>query len=289
MQDESNDKKHWDPEAERGRWKHFAESERERIHRLAESSQGRWDVHVFTGRRGGRLIAPKLIFAICLILAGTVLFLDNIGLLHVYNLWDYWPLIFIALGVSKLLCRSGLLGRFWGLVMIAGGSVILACNLGLLHMSAGLVWSLLLIIFGTSVLLQAVVRDPTKYSVGLPSGSATLPGNVLREWAVFGGVKRRVNTPNFEGGELLSILGGIDIDLRHAQIPPGKQVTIEANSTFGGIDIKVPETWRVVVQGAGIFGGYEDKTIPPRPVEGVEPPTLIVIGQAVFGGVTVEN
>jgi hypothetical protein len=50
----------------------------------------------------------------------------------------------------------------------------------------------------------------------------------------------------------------------------------------------VPETWEVVIRGTGVFGGYEDKTFPPRSAD-VKPPRLIVSGGAVFGGVTVRN
>jgi hypothetical protein len=57
---------------------------------------------------------------------------------------------------------------------------------------------------------------------------------------------------------------------------------------FGGIDIRVPETWAVTVRGTGVFGGYEDKTIEPRPTD-PKPPHLIITGVALFGGVTVKN
>src|SRR5439155_24114805 len=106
----------------------------------------------------------------------------------------------------------------------------------------------------------------------------------------FGGLKRRLDTPNFQGGEMIAVFGGIEVDLRRAQIAStDKEVIIDANATFGGIDLKVPETWQVVTRGLGIFGGYEDKTLPPRPQEGVTPPRLVVTGYAVFGGVTVQN
>ena len=57
---------------------------------------------------------------------------------------------------------------------------------------------------------------------------------------------------------------------------------------FGGIDIRVPETWQVVVRGAGIFGGYEDKTWRAGASD-EKKPRLIVSGFAVFGGVVVKT
>ena len=49
--------------------------------------------------------------------------------------------------------------------------------------------------------------------------------------------------------------GGFELDLRQADIE-GAEAVIEVNALFGGGEIKVPETWHVVVSGMGIFGGY---------------------------------
>ena len=43
---------------------------------------------------------------------------------------------------------------------------------------------------------------------------------------------------------------------------------------FGAIELRIPETWRVSMQGTAVFGAYEDKTIPPRPDPGIQTPTL---------------
>ena len=88
----------------------------------------------------------------------------------------------------------------------------------------------------------------------------------------------------------MSIFGGIEVDLRRAGISAlNKEVFIEATSTFGGINIRVPDEWIVVMRGIGIFGGYEDKTIPPRPDASVNSPRLVITGSAIFGGVAIEN
>jgi hypothetical protein len=88
---------------------------------------------------------------------------------------------------------------------------------------------------------------------------------------------------------MIAVFGGIEVDLREANISPGKEVVVDANATFGGIELRVPYSWEVVTRGMGIFGGYEDKTVPPRPTEGVTPPRLLVTGYAVFGGVSIQN
>jgi hypothetical protein len=64
---------------------------------------------------------------------------------------------------------------------------------------------------------------------------------------------------------------------------------IEANAAFGAIELRVPETWRVSMQGNAVFGAYEDKTIPPRPEPGAETPTLVIKGGTAFGAVIIRN
>jgi alkanesulfonate monooxygenase SsuD/methylene tetrahydromethanopterin reductase-like flavin-dependent oxidoreductase (luciferase family) len=64
---------------------------------------------------------------------------------------------------------------------------------------------------------------------------------------------------------------------------------VDANAAFGAIKLRVPETWRVVVHGDAVFGAFEDKTVPPRPGPGIDPPILIITGNAAFGAVEIEN
>ncbi|HUJ21587.1 MAG TPA: DUF5668 domain-containing protein [Bryobacteraceae bacterium] len=231
-----------------------------------------------------------VIIAGLLILAGVLLFLDNIGVLHAGNLWDYWPLALVAIGAAKFWESRYVGGKVWGGMMFATGVCFLLSNLGIWHISFNIIWPLGLIAVGILMLSNALERKRAPESGLTPSPGFVSPENALREWSVFGGIKRRLDTKDFQGGEMLAVFGGIEIDLRRAAIAtPNHEVTVEANATFGGIELRVPEDWLVVIRGLGIFGGYVDKTIPPKPQEGVITPKLIVTGYAVFGGVNVEN
>lgn len=232
---------------------------------------------------------PKFLIAAFLIFAGAVLFLENIGLIAVRDIWAYWPLILIAVGVSRLTSSSAT--RLKGLILVIVGVALLANNLGFLFIAADFAWPILLIAIGAAILVKTL--DPHRPQSASRFSAAAQPDRSdhhLREWVLFGNLKRRITSQDFRGGEAVSIFGEINIDLCHAQIvPSAKQVTIEANATFGAINIRLPEYWRVSVRGAGIFGGYEDKTLPPRPRPGYEPPLLIITGAAIFGAVVVKN
>ncbi|MGH9583170.1 MAG: LiaI-LiaF-like domain-containing protein, partial [Bryobacteraceae bacterium] len=187
------------------------------------------------GRRGRRCnlnlaqflpaARPKLFFAVFLVCAGAVLFLDNIGLLAVHDVWAYWPLIFVAMGISRAANISCGLSRFWGGLLVLGGIGLVLNNLGLLYIRGDLFWPLLLIVFGAMTLLKTVDQHRQQTARFADAGNETskaqpdsLDHNSLREWVVFGNTKRRIDSRDFRGGEMLSLFGEINIDLRGAQI-----------------------------------------------------------------------
>jgi hypothetical protein len=64
--------------------------------------------------------------------------------------------------------------------------------------------------------------------------------------------------------------------------------TLQVSAVFAGIEIRIPETWSVVLQGAGVFGAFADNTTQPNPqTPGLK--RLFVKGAAVFGGVEIKN
>ena len=251
-----------------------------------------------------------------LILAGigVVLLLQNLGILYFDDLWEYWPVILIVVGGSRLVSAWDTGGRIFGGMMLFIGGVFLLHNLGLLRGNVlAYFWPVVLIAIGLALLVRALEgnrawdlwSDSSRNSSTPPAGGpSTGPGsprqeswfsatdtkdarNTFSEDHIFSGAKRRLETQDFQGGEALAVFGGIEIDLRKSNITRD-QVMIEANAMFGGIEIKVPEHWRVLVRGSGIFGGYSDETV--QPVGGdTKHPELIITGTAVFGGVNVKN
>jgi len=58
-------------------------------------------------------------------------------------------------------------------------------------------------------------------------------------------------------------------------------------AVFGGVNIIVPESCRVSLRGAALFGGYDDKT--SNRADNHEAADLVITGFAVFGGVEIRN
>ena len=107
--------------------------------------------------------------------------------------------------------------------------------------------------------------------------------------AYFSENKRRVVTPGFRAGHIVAVFGACRLDLRAAPQPPGTKLLIEANVVFGEIQIYVPSHWKVSVRGAGIFGNFQDDTLPPVTPLASSDIRLEVYGTSAFGQVSVRN
>jgi predicted membrane protein len=235
---------------------------------------------------------PRIFFAAFLIAAGTLLFLGNLGLLPIHSLWDLVPVGMIVLGLIRLL-QSGRTGaRLFGVLLIVFGCLFLLVNLGILHIRArdgSWPLSILFIVFGIGLLIKVLESGPESHPFSRWSRTGTGDKvNSLDEVAVFGAVKRKLDTLDFRGGEIRTLFGEVKVDLRRTGIAsPGEPVTVDATAVFGAVKIKVPDAWRVNVNGMGVLGAYEDKTIPPNQTAGA--PLLIITGLSMFGSVEIEN
>jgi predicted membrane protein len=253
--------------------------------------------------------------ALLLILAGAFLFLDNIGIIPIHNLDAFWPVWMIVVGALIFEHRPCATAAIWAAGWVVAGVLLILGNLRILPVNEDVIWPILLIVIGTNMLIRPTsIRDwgermrhaseqarearferrrtrREHRSHWMSSSTSNVyPGDRMRESIVFSALNRRVETQQFEGGSLDVVFGSIEIDLRNAAVAsPDRRVQIEANAVFAGIEIMVPMTWKVLLQATAVFGGCENKTLPPRPEPGIEPVTLIVTGGAVFGGITIQN
>ena len=73
------------------------------------------------------------------------------------------------------------------------------------------------------------------------------------------------------------------IDLRDASTKG--DATIEVFTTMGGVEMRVPEDWLVIIEGFPFMGGFEDKTRHPKD----SAKRLIIKGTVIMGGVEIKN
>lgn len=219
---------------------------------------------------------------ILLVVIGTVILLDHMGIINSDILWRLWPVLLILVGAAQFFRERH---RAAGIMMMVVGGIFLADNFGFAKVGWNVLWPLVLIAAGVG-LIWSRFEIPTMPKPTGPGGGS----NTINEYAMFGGVERRVNSNNFAGGTATAIFGGVEIDFRPAEIE-GEEAVVYVEAIFGGIEIVVPDRWMVVYEGQSIFGGYSDETRPPLPdVPGAIPKKrLILRGRAVFGGINVKN
>lgn len=237
-----------------------------------------------------RAATSSLVSGLIIAGIGVVFLLDRLGIVDSNFLWRLWPLVFVAIGVGRLVESRTSKDQVWGGFLISIGGLLTLHELGYIRFGIGELWPLFLIAAGVLLAWHSnEIREGRRgFAIGSTvSGNASTADRSLSSVAIFGGIERRVEGTIVEGGSLVAFFGGFKIDLSHAEVD-GERAIIDASAIFGGGEIIVPEWWKVQVEGLGIFGGYVDKTrfIPraDRPVK-----TIIVRGAAIFGGIEVKS
>jgi predicted membrane protein len=233
-------------------------------------------------RRADRGMTSQVLMGVLVIALGLLFLLDNLDIIEVRDALAFWPLIFIFAGVAKLLDTTTPNGYLIGLGGIAVGVTMILHRLGIIYFSWRAAWPLVLIAVGLMVVYRAMTgqRITTHGMVDDKPGSESQMVDVT---AVLGGFERRVQTQDFRGGEVTAVMGGCALDMRSASIVG--EAVIHVFAFWGGVTLKVPPDWTVVLQGTPIMGGFEEKTIVPP--DGSK--RLVVRGYAIMGGVEVRN
>jgi hypothetical protein len=234
-------------------------------------------------RRPDAGAAERMVPAIVLIAIGAIFLLHNLHLFYAQELFRFWPAILIAVGVVKLVDSQDGRGRVGGGVLVGLGAVFLAQSLGYLDIRIWDLWPAILIAVGIALLFETDLAA----HIGVKEIRNDRWG-FSKESAVFSGGRRVIVDQNFQRAKFDAVFGGFEVDMRRAQIA-GDSAVLDLNAVFGGIEVKVPESWRVVIKGAGVFGGYVDSTSQPDPRIYPHPKVLVCKGGAVFGGVEIKN
>ena len=254
---------------------------------------------------------PRLVLGVLVIGLGILFTLDKLGYVDAGSLWEYWPVVLIAVGLGRVLQPRGCHGRGFGVILIVVGAWILLYNLDVIHQRVWDYWPILLVLLGISMVFRAVERsgggsrgwrrdgrpmgldeDASNSSHPAPAAGpapAATPADDVSAtvdcFALLGASRRRSVSQDFRGGSLTAIMGGCELDLRQASIRSG-QAILDVFAMWGGIEIKVPQDWTVALHGTPILGGFDDKT---AQVGGDGSKILVVTGAAIMGGVEIKN
>jgi hypothetical protein len=268
------------------------------------------------GRNEGTVNVPRIVFGLVILALGVLLTLDKLGWIEVASIGRLWPVFLVLIGLSRFLQPAGEPGRGFGAILIFVGGWWLLYNLGWTELWLWDYWPLIFVAIGLSILWRAVRQrggGSPDWACRECSPAAGLPGletpvvepkvdgvqavdqvapptgldtdRYVRAAALLGGVKRRNVSRDFRGGDATAVLGGCEIDLREAKIASGEAV-LDVFALWGGVEVRVPPDWAVVLRGMPVLGAIEDQTtaagVPKRA-------TLVIKGVAIMGGVGVKN
>jgi predicted membrane protein len=205
------------------------------------------------------------------IAAGVVLLLDNAGRLdagEVFATW--WTAVLILAGVLTLVANP----RHWPVALIIAGvgTAFLLSNLGIADI-------------GDFIIPAALILVGFLVIFGRGLGSRTETGDKVNSFNVFSGSEIASHSKEFQGGSISAIFGGAEVDLTDAVPTPDAQLDIF--TAFGGVEVKVPDGWEVVVKGLPLFGGIDNATA--KEAVAANAPRLSISATVLFGGLEIKH
>lgn len=235
-------------------------------------------------------------FGILVLVIGILLLLKQVGVYFPHWIFS-WPMILIAIGVI-IGVKNGFRNSGSLILLILGSFFLLRNNDFLPDQYGSYLVPVGLILLGIII----IFRRPTakglnwegnfdRFERKLRTGKAEKKpeddaSDFLNVEAIFCGIKRRMITKQFKGGEVTTVFGSTDVDLSNADLEG--TVVLKVSVVFGGMKLIVPSHWDVNFEVSNVFAGVEDKRFMQRdPVDSDK--KLIVTGEVVFGGIEISS
>ena len=227
-----------------------------------------------------KLSRGRFIIASVLIVLGVVFLIDNLDVVDV-DVDDFiagwWPAILIVLGVSGLArSRAASMGQIF---LIAVGVVLLLMTLDIVD--SGLLWPVIIIGIGVWILLggRAVRRPRTARAPRVEEKDESS----IDVSALFSTSDQRVTSQSLRSGKVSATFGSVVLDLGDAE--PARDPVLDVEVFMGSVELRVPDEWVVIVNGAPTFGNVEQSR--PQPPETDGAPTLTVNASITFGSLEI--
>ena len=172
----------------------------------------------------------NVVVGFCIMMLGFLLILDKLGMVDAARALQFWPAALILFGAALIL------QALRGADAAEGG--------GRFPVGA-VIWLVLLGVFFTNVFERR--------------GDAARGSADVNLFAVMSKDERVSPAEEFRGGEMTSIMGGTQLDLRQAVMAPGDTAVIDVFALMGGAVVFVPEDWTVDLETTAVRGGVKDE------------------------------
>lgn len=230
-----------------------------------------------TPTRRGVPFSGRLVFGAIVLTLGLLWTAENLGLLDADSVLRYWPALLVVFGLLRVTGTFGNRHVVSGVLFMVAGGWMLARELGYIQVSLFRLWPMFMIVMGFSLVWRSMRGEPAAEDAQRDS--------FPRPFAIMGGVTRAIESQDLTSIEASAVMGGVELDLRGAKAR-GREVVVEAFAWWGGIELIVPDDWRVVSEVIPVMGGVDDQSR-----LGVAEPvtTLLVRGMVIMAGIEIRN
>lgn len=220
----------------------------------------------------------RAFFGVTIVALGGILLLRNLEIIK-FDSWNvFWGTVWAAglvlAGLVTIVSSQRLLTRAWGLLLLAAGVSVGLNAYGIIDVSIWkLFWPVVLIAVGLMMV----------FSIGSANRKRAEKSSTddNEKVAIFYGEQSRVRG-DYTGGSATAIFGGVDLDLRQANIKDG--AIIDVFTFCGGININLPDDVIVKNEVRGVLGGSDDKTMSKPSAK----KTIYLKGECVLGGLEIK-
>ena len=248
------------------------------------------NIHENSGCAGKR---AGLFFGLLVTLAGLFLLASNLGWVdsQIREVVFSWQMLFMVAATVFFFQRIYSFASFWFVL----GLFFLLPKIAEVYPDAlpwvdsdfsANYWPVLIILLGL-VMIYKLFFGKSKFwqMSGKNFASNTVAGvdGVYNRTVAFGGAEDVFLEPVFRGGKISMAFGGVGLDLRKTTLPEG-DTYLKIEVAFGGLDVRVPDDWKVISEVDVAFGDMEISRKNKSQTEIDNSRRLIVKGQVVFGG-----
>lgn len=220
--------------------------------------KGNWEFHWDNGKR------DSVGFAIWVLAVGILYLLS-----HIFDwslsFWDtLWPTALIIFGILRLFERLSFLG--FGCFLFGGYALVSKIGIFSLNLEKNVIWAVLIVLFGGSLLVEAI-RKPRKKNLKFRTKNSKTKSDYQADnhsftyHARFGETTIPVLVPSLKSGDIQVSFGEYTVDLTQAEaILPNCH--INAACSFGSLRLLLPRSCKLVPVSSTSFAEFTAKGVP---------------------------
>ena len=256
------------------------EEENDDVHIDTGKGKYNWEFKWDSGRRGA------VCFAIWVLGVGILYLLSQL-LSWELSFWDIlWPTSILIFGIGGLLHKWS----FFSMACTLFGGYVLADKIFEFPFDIGskTVWAILIILFGFSLLADAI-KKPLKPKIVINRSNKKARSDynckdgVFTYECSFGDNRQPVVMDTLRRGNVSVSFGDYTVDLTGVE-KVSSDCHIDANCSFGELEFIVPKRFRVVTESSTSFASIDVEGTPDTTPAG----QILLSGDVSFGEITIE-